>query len=479
VPQGVGVQVPSPAPPIYFILQRKVRNFSMHVEVTKTDGLTREVNLRVPKSRWDAQVEAELSRIAKTLRHAGFRPGKVPVNVIRPQYEKQVRSEALRNTISQSVDEAMRQINIKIAGQPAIKINSTGEEIDFTVTLDILPEIPAIDFSSITAEKFVVQLPDDLATKRLENLAQIFSKEFPAAADHAATWGDIVAADITIMDDTTNTIITKDENLRWILEDLEKKEEADTLFFGQKVGFTTTVQRDIFDILEPDVLKNAGAVTTHITIQGIQQIEPHPIDDNLAKKIGNETLAEAEEWIKKRTLAEFDPPIKNKLRLSLLNALDIAYSFELPPRMLADERVVVTRQLEKTADALTDTDKEEIDTLAKRRIKLGLVLGHLGNEQKITVSNEELNKAINDIIAKSPLSDRKNYLEFFRNSPQIVERISASIYEDKVTDWLLEKITVTEKPITMNEFIDLIKKDEDDEFDEEEHIHDEHCGHSH
>jgi trigger factor len=452
----------------------------MHVEVTKTDGLSRELNLRVPKARWDSQVEAELGRIAKTVRHAGFRPGKVPVNVIRPQYEKQVRAEVLGRTISESADEALRQINLKIAGKPYVTINSTSDDIDCTIALDVLPEIPAIDFSGITVEKLVVQLPDDLITKRLANIAQMFGEESPADADHAATWNDIVTVNITVTNTTTGAVLKKEEDLRWILENPKAQQPADAILLSQKIGFTSIAETDVFNVLEPDALKEAGAVTTHITITGIQLLKPHPIDDSLAKKTGNETISQTEEWIKKMTLEGFEVPIKNKLRLSLLNALDLTYSFDLPPKMLENERTVVTRQLNKKANALTEKDKEEIDNLTKRRVKLGLLLGYLGDQQKIDASDDDVYKAINAMIANSHPSERKGYLEFFRNNPQAIESVRGSVYENKVTDWLLEKITVTEKPITIDELRELIKQDEDESDNiAEEHAHDEHSGHAH
>lgn len=428
----------------------------MQVTETAPEGLKRAYQVVVPASDLASKHEAKLTELSKTLRLPGFRPGKVPVALVRQRYGKAVLGEVLEGTVGEIAQKVVTDRGLRPAQQPQIKDFKfeEGADLAFTVALEVLPEIAVPDLKAISLEKLTAE-PDDTAIDRaLEQLASR-NRTVVAAEPKPAETGDIVVIDFAgridgeLFEGGSAT-------------DAELELGAGRFIPGfedQLVGIEPGQARDI-NVTFPEsygVEKLAGKPATFsVTAKAIKRAVLPAIDDGFAKNLGLESLAALKEAVKKQIQREYDQLSRMRTKRLLLDQLAEKADFTAPEGMVESEFGAIWQRVEADMKAgrLDEDDKgkdeatlkTEYRAIAERRVRLGLLLAEIGRANSIQVSEQELRRALQAEAMRFP-GQEKMVAEYFAKNPQAVEGLRAPIFEEKVVDFVLELASVSERKV--------------------------------
>src|SRR5215207_840714 len=308
----------------------------MNVTETSAEGLKREYKITVPASEVEEQIGKRLGDLAKTIRIPGFRPGKVPVDLVRKRYGPAVRGEVLQEAVQDSSAEAMRERNLRPALQPRVEIVSAAEgaDLEYTISLEVLPDLPEPDFSGLGLEKLVADIPDEDVDKALERLAEQQRKAEPV--ERPAEIGDIIVADMVgrIGDDEIPGSRGEGREIELGAEGLLPGFTDQLL--GASAGDTRLVTVAFpEDAPNPDMAGKEGMF--EVTVKEVRQRLPAKIDDSLAEEVGLENLAELRQEIRQRMQRDYDTFARQPLKRALLDKLAAQYDFPVPPGMVKME----------------------------------------------------------------------------------------------------------------------------------------------
>src|SRR5829696_6967241 len=335
----VGVQIPPPAPnravgrypPAVYPRplsddQKKCEQSAMNVTETSAEGLKREYKITVPASEVEEQIGKKLGDLAKSIRIPGFRPGKVPVDLVRRRYGPAVRGEVLQEAVQDSSAEAMRERNLRPALQPRVEIVSAAEgaDLEYTMSLEVLPDLPEPDFSGLGLEKLVADIPDDDVDKALDRLAEQQRKAEPV--ERPAETGDILVADMVgrIGDDEIPGSRGEGREIELGAEGLLPGFTDQLL--GASAGDTRLVTVAFPDHApNPDMAGKEGLF--EVTVKEVRQRLPAKIDDSLAEEVGLENLGELRQEIRQRMQRDYDTFARQQLKRALLDKLAAQYDF--------------------------------------------------------------------------------------------------------------------------------------------------------
>lgn len=447
----------------------------MQVTETLSEGLKHEFKISVPASDLDAKAGAKLVDLKDKVRINGFRPGKVPVTHLKKVYGRSVMAETIDQTIRDTNTQLFSERGFRLATEPKITMPTEQAEVEellsgksdltYTVAIEVVPSIALADFKAFQVERPVADVSDtdvDEAIKRIANS----NRGYAAKAEGAkAESGDRVTISFkgTINGEAfeggagegiqvvigSNTFIPGfEEQLTGI-----GANETRTL----KVSFPKNYMND----------KLAGQPaefeTTATLIEAPQDVA---IDDEFAKTLGLESLDKLKEAARERLAAEFATATRQRVKRKLLDQLDEAHRFEAPPSLVDEEFNLmwnsVKAEMDSAGKTFADEDttedaaKEEYRKIADRRVRLGLVLSEIGEKNKITVTDDEVGRAVIERARQMP-GREKEVWDFYRNNANALAQLRAPIYEDKVVDFILELANVTEKKVSRE---DLYKDDE-------------------
>ncbi|MCK1286776.1 trigger factor [Bradyrhizobium sp. 44] len=447
----------------------------MQVTETLSEGLKREFKISVPASDLDAKAGAKLVDLKDKVRINGFRPGKVPVTHLKKVYGRSVMAETIDQTIRDTNTQLFSERGFRLATEPKITMPTEQAEVEellngktdltYTVAIEVVPSIALADFKTFEVEKPVAEVTDadvDEAIKRIADSNRGYAAKGEGAK---AESGDrvTVAFKGTINGEPfeggagegiqvvigSNTFIPGfEEQLTGIATD-----ETRTL----KVAFPKNYMND----------KLAGQPaefeTTATLIEAPQDLA---IDDEFAKTLGLESLDKLKEAARERLVAEFATATRQRVKRALLDRLDEAHRFEAPPSLVDEEFNLmwnsVKAEMDSAGKTFADEDttedaaKEEYRKIADRRVRLGLVLSEIGEKNKISVTDDEVGRAVIE-RARSMPGREKEVWDYYRSNAQALAQLRAPIYEDKVVDFILELANVTEKKVSRD---DLYKDDE-------------------
>ncbi len=447
----------------------------MQVTETLSEGLKREFKVVVPAAELDAKVNSRLDEMKDRVRINGFRPGKVPVAHLKRMYGRSAMAEVIEATVRDTNNQIVSERGFKLASEPKVTLPSeqaavekliAGEsDLDYTMALEIVPDIKLADFKTFKLTKLTTDVADTEIDEALTRIAEQ-NKPFTARPEgEAVQTGDRavisyagtidgVAFDGGTGDDATvligsNTFIPGFEDQ----------------IIGMKAGETRTLKVTFPQHYGSEALagKNAEFVVTAKTIEAPGSVT---IDDEFAKALGLESIAKLRDAVKERIAQEHTAMSRQKLKRGLLDELDKTHKFEPPPSLVEEEfdRVwkSVLQELEtekKTfADENTTEDKAKAEyrAIAERRVRLGLVLAEIGEKNAITVTEEELNRALMNKVREFPGQEQKVF-DYFRQNQQAIASLRAPIFEEKVVDFVVELADVTENKVSREE---LFKEDE-------------------
>jgi trigger factor len=447
----------------------------MQVTETLSEGLKHEFKVSVPASDLDAKAGAKLVDLKDKVRLNGFRPGKVPVGHLKKVYGRSVMAETIDQTIRDTNTQLFSERGFRLATEPKITMPTEQAEVEellsgksdltYTVAIEVVPAIALADFKSFKVEKPVAEVSDTDVDEAIKRIADS-NRGYAAKAEGAkAESGDRVTISFkgTINGEAfeggagegiqvvigSNTFIPGfEEQLTGI-----GANETRTL----KVSFPKNYMND----------KLAGQPaefeTTATLVEAPQDVA---IDDEFAKTLGLESLDKLKEAARERLVAEFATATRQRVKRTLLDQLDEAHRFEAPPSLVDEEFNLmwnsVKAEMDSAGKTFADEDttedaaKEEYRKIADRRVRLGLVLSEIGEKNKITVTDDEVGRAVIERARQMP-GREKEVWDYYRNNANALAQLRAPIYEDKVVDFILELANVTEKKVSRE---DLYKDDE-------------------
>ena len=447
----------------------------MQVTETLSEGLKREFKVVVPAAELDAKVNTRLQELKDRVRINGFRPGKVPVAHLKRVYGRSAMAEVIEATVRDANNQIVSERGFKLAADPKVtlpteqeaieKLISGKSDLDYTIAVEIVPPITLADFKTIKLTKLTSDVAD---TEVDEAVARITEQNKPYSAKGE---GAKAAKDDRVVISFAGTIDGKpfeggsgDDSVVLIGSNTFIPGFEDQLV-GIGVGETRTLKVKFPDHYPKADLAGKDAEFV-VTAKSIETPGTVTVDDEFAKSLGLESLAKLREAVKDRIAREHVAMSRQKIKRALLDELDARHKFEPPPSLVEDEfervwkSVLGEMENEKKTFADENTTEEkakaEYRAIAERRVRLGLVLAEIGEKNKITVSDDELNRAIMENVRQFPGQEQRVW-EYYRQNPQAVAGLRAPIYEEKVVDFLLELATVTDKKVSREE---LFKEDD-------------------
>lgn len=431
----------------------------MKVSVLKEDGLDREIEITVSAGDIQKNIERELAAYGQKAKIDGFRPGKIPMPVLKNKYGRMVLGEVLDKTVQETSVAAMKDKEIRPATQPKIEIKgdenfAEGKDLVYTLKVQVLPTFTVMDLTKIAVEKPVAKVEDKTINEMLDRIAKN-NRTFETVTEaRPAKLGDTVVVDF---DGKTKEGVS--------LPGMSGKEMPVELGSGQLIpGFEDQLvgkkvgDHVLVDVTFPadyGVAELAGKPAIfEVDVKELREAADVKIDDELAKKLRFESLDTLKDAIVKEIGGDYEQLSRLRLKRALLDVLDENHSFELPSAMVEMEYNSIIRQLEQekkqAKEEITAEEREGLKPIAERRVRLGLVLAEIGNTAKVTVSQDELYKAVYAEARRYPGQEQK-VLEFYSKNPQVVDSLRAPIYEEKIIDYVLTVAKVTDKTVSVEE----------------------------
>ncbi len=452
----------------------------MRIAETFNEGLKREYSVHVPAADLDAKVTAQLGKVAAQVRMPGFRPGKVPLNLVRKMHGAQMLQEALQETVQDGVQQLIAEHALRPAMQPQIDLAAPpapGQDVDFKVAVEVLPTIETPRIDGIVLEKLVVEVDDaavDAAVARLATQAQGFA---PAPEGHAAATGDGLTLDFVGTVDGEAFDGGTGQGMRVVIGSGQLIPGFEDQLIGATVGEARTVKVTFPTDYNVAYLAGRDAEFA-VTVTGIDSPEQSALDDEFAKKFGIDSIAALREILKDQVAGELAAMTRTHMKRKLLDTLAGTHDFEVPPSMVEAEFDAIWRQVEAEEEAPSDEDRAEYRRIAERRVRLGLLLSEIGQANGVQISQAEMNRLIGQEAAKYDRKEQPQVVKYFQENAMAAAQLRAPLYEDKVVDFLLGQAEVTERVVSREELQAEIESD-DETPGIRGHVHGPDCDHDH
>jgi len=439
----------------------------MKVTVDSKKGLKTNLKVFVDKKTIEEKIGARLNELSKKVNIKGFRPGKVPVDVLKRQFGKAVYGEVLETILKETSTKALEEKKIRVAGQPKIDLKSYGEgkDLSYTLEIDELPSIKLKSLDSIKFNSYEVKIEESEVKKRIDIIAEN-QKNFQDKNDKAvAENGDLVVFDYSATIGNKNFEGGEGKNTQIVLgKDLFIKG-----FDKQLLGVKKNQEKEVTTNLPENYPKKEFANKKAVfkcKILNLKKPAPVKVDDQFAKNLGAKDLKDLEILIRKQIQSEYKMNLDALSKESILNQIEKIHEVEIPNNLVQQELNLISKGLEKE-----DIEKNKIksEKIAKKRIKLGLILNELGEKNNLKVNEEEVRNEIQKQIQSMP-GQQKQVLDYYQKNPSAAASLRGSIYEEKIINLIKEKSKETKKIISVNEAEKLIKEQHSvhEHFDKEE-----------
>ena len=448
----------------------------MQVTELLAEGLKREYRVVLPAAELDAKATARLSEMKDKVRINGFRPGKVPVAHLKRLYGKSVLAEVIDQAVNEANSKIIDDNGFKLAMQPKVElpqdeaaVNEVIEgkaDLSYTVGIEVLPAIELGDFKSITLDKPVLAVTDAEVDETVNRIAEA-NRPYTAKEGGEAANGDRVTVSFVGSIDGEKFEGGSGEDIPVVLGSNSFIPGFEEQLVGIKEGETRTVNVTFPENYQAAQLAGKAAAF-EVTASKIEAPGELALDDEFAKSLGMDDMAALREQVKSRIAQEHNAQSRAKVKRRLLDALDGLHQFDVPPTLAQQEFdgiwSSVTSEMENQKRSFADegTTEEEAradyDKIAKRRVRLGLVLAEIGEKNNIQVTDDEVTRAVVERARQFPGQEQQVW-EFYRKNAQALASLRAPIFEEKVVDFLLDLATVNEVPVTREE---LYAEDEAD-----------------
>jgi trigger factor len=457
----------------------------MQTVETLNEGLKRAYTLKITAKDIDSRVDAELKRVAPTVRMPGFRPGKVPANLVRKMHGEALMQDALNTSIQQGIQELIAEHKLRPALQPSVSLDDgyeLGKDADVKVELEVLPDVPTPAIDNLKLERLTVPADEAVVQEQLQKFADQQKRWEEADAAYEAKTGDLVVLDF----------VGKVDGVAFeggTGEDMSVEIGSGRLIPGfeeQVVGVKAGDERQINVTFPEDYQAKelAGkAATFDLTVKTVKTAGETKIDDELATSLGLQSLEQLTGLLKGQIEQELNGLTRTHMKRKLLDQLAEGHDFEVPPSMVEAEFEQIWQQLqheatheEDPAAALAEMESERDDyrKIAERRVRLGLLLSEIGQANGVEVSQQEMNRLIAQAAQQYSADDRKRFLQYIQQEPMAAAQLRAPLYEDKVVDFLFEKAEVSDREVTRAELEAAIESEEGFSTGTHSHDHENH-----
>ena len=440
----------------------------MQVTELSAEGLKREYKVVVPADEIEGRISKRLDELRQTIRMPGFRPGKVPIGLLRKQYGRSVMGEVLEQAVNQGSQKAIADHELRPALRPKIEVTSfdEGANLEFTMAVEVLPKVPEVDLKAIELTRLAAAVTDEEVSRRLEGFARRFQEFEPPAEPRPAQAGDRLSISFEGTIDGQPFEGGKAEDVPLVLGSGFMIPGFEDQLLGKGAGDEVEVEAAFPDDFPRPELAGKPAKFA-VQVKQLEAPKPVELSDELAKAQGLDDLEALKAAIRESVEREYAQLSRLRLKRALLDRLAERYRFEVPAGMVDLEFEAIWRQLQEelqrpgaeAADRSEDELKAEYRAIADRRVRLGLLLSDIGQANNLKVEQSELNAAMMAQARRYPGQEQK-VLDYFRRNPQAIEQLRAPLYEDKVVDFIVQMASVTEEPVSPEA---LMRDPEDEE----------------
>lgn len=440
----------------------------MQVTELSAEGLKRQFKIVVPAGDLSAKVDERLAELAQTATMPGFRPGKVPVGLLKKQYGQALLGEALEQAVNQSTAKAIEDRGLKPALQPKVDLKefAEGKDVEFEVAIEVLPEIGKLDFSGIELERLKAQVPDKDVDEALDRIAKANREQKPVDPPRPAQKGDAIKIDFVGSVDGVEFPGGKAEDYTLELGSGSFIPGFEDQLIGAEVGRPIDVK--VTFPAEYGAKELAGKEALFkCTVKEVREFADKPADDELAKKNNFENLEAMRKAVSDRIGQDYAQVSRSMIKRQLLDKLAESHKFAVPEGLVDGEFGTIWQRIEeakKNGEKLEDDEekmRKEYREIAERRVRLGLLLADVGRSNSIEVTPEELNQAVVREAMRYPGQERQ-VMEFYGKNAELKEQLRAPIFEEKTVDFILELSKVNEKAVTPEELMKAARDTEEE-----------------
>ncbi len=427
----------------------------MKVKINSKKGLKISLSVLVDKKTIQKKLDEKLLELQSKVQLKGFRPGKVPPNVIKNQFGKAIYGEVIDGILKETSTKAIEDNKIKVAGQPKIDLKTFGEgkDLDYTIELDVLPEIKLKSLEKIQASGYEIEIEDSLVEKRLKEIAKNQQNFLDKKEGELSKLGDLIIFDYSAKVEKKSFEGSEGKDIQLVLgKDLFIK-DFDKQLIGLKKNQNKIVSVNLPENYPKKELANKKA-DFDCKIKNIKKPTETKIDDEFGKKLGAKDLGDLKNLIKKQIKNEYQNTLDTITKKKILEQIEKSHDVDLPENLVDQEIKILTQNVKK--EDLVKNKNENIK-LAKSRLKIGLILNEIGIKNNLKVNESEIQNEIQKQIKSMP-GQEKMVMEYYQKNPNAVASLRGSIYEDKVITLIKTKIKLNKKIINTNEADEILKK---------------------
>jgi trigger factor len=469
------------------------------VTETNSTGLKRELKVVVGQTELGERFAARLDEVKDRVQLKGFRKGKVPLAHIKKLYGRSVMAEVVQETVEETSRKAVEQREERPAHRPNIDFTEDKAEIErvlsgqadlaYTMSFEVLPKITIVDLASLKLEREVADVADESVDKAIDDLVQRSVKHEPEEG-RAAGKGDRLTIDFVGRVGGEEFEGGKGEDMQLVVGEGNFIPGFVEGLEGAKAGEARLVKLKFPDDYPAQQLAGKDAEFS-VTVKEVAKPVLPAVDDEFAKTLGAQSLAQLKDMVRARIAAEYASVSRMKLKRQALDALDTAHDFALPESLVTAEFDSIWGRLGQSLQAegksLADAGKPEEELkaeyrkMAERRVRLGLVIGEIGDRQKVQVTQDELKRALVEQARRYPGQERAVY-QFYEKNPAALTNLRAPIFEDKVVDYILEQAKPVDRKVAVEDLLKPMAGDLDPlgiADHDHAHDHDHHHDHDH
>ena len=427
----------------------------MKVKINSKKNLKASISILVDKKTIEKKMDDKLIELKDKVQLKGFRPGKVPPQVIKNQFGKAVYGEVIDTLLKETSTKALEENKIKVAGQPKIDLKTFGEgkDLDYTIEVDILPEFKLKPLEKISATSYEIDVEKELVEKRLKEIAKN-QQNFSDKKDHELSQKeDLIIFDYVAKVDGKDFEGNTGKNIQLALgKDLFIK-GFDQQLIGVKINQNKSISVKLPENYPKKDLANKKA-DFDCKILKIKKPVETKIDDEFGKKLGAKDLNDLKDLIKKQIKSQYQNTLETITKRKILEQIDKDYDIDLPENLIDQELKLLNQNLKKED---LEKSKKENYMIAKTRIKTGLILNEIGVKNNLKVNENEIQGEVQKQIRSMP-GQEKMVLDYYKNNQSAVASLRGAIYEEKVVEFIKTKIKLTKKNINTKEAEEILKR---------------------
>tara|TARA_E500000178_G_scaffold199012_1_gene197065 strand:+ start:1210 stop:2574 length:1365 start_codon:yes stop_codon:yes gene_type:complete len=418
----------------------------MKIEVKSKKGLRTTLSVIVDKKNIQIKINERLSELQKEVSLKGFRPGKVPPEVIKSQFGKSIYGEVVDKILRETTTKAIDEKKLKVAGQPKIDLKQFGEgkDLNYELQIDCLPNVNLKSFDKYKATNFKVKIEDKIIEEKLKEIANQ-NKQFEEKNEKAIN-GDQVIFDYSATVDGNKFEGSEGKGVQLeIGKDLFLKG-----FDEQLIGVKKSDKKILDAILPANHPKKELAnkkTKFECKILNVKKPKASKIDDEFAKLMGAKDVKDLKSLIEKQISSQYSQALNSITKKEILDQIEKNHQIDLPQNLIDQEISIMTKNLKPE-----DKEKHKLNNekLAQSRIKLGLLLNEYGEKNNLKVSDDEVRNEIQKQVKGMP-GQEKMVLEYYQKNPSASQSLKGSLYEEKIIEMIKSKINLTSKEINTKE----------------------------